>query len=125
MKAHAENMEFEMAQQIKEKIDTLESYHSKSTVVNPKIHNVDVFTVLSDESFGYVNFLQIAFGRVIRSHTMEIRKKMEESDKELLRLAVIELRQRFDSKSKRSEEHTSELQSRFNIESSHLHKKKK
>lgn len=99
MKAHAENMEFEMAQQIKEKIDTLESYHSKSTVVNPKIHNVDVFTVLSDESFGYVNFLQIAFGRVIRSHTMEIRKKMEESDKELLRLAIIELRERFNSQS--------------------------
>lgn len=99
MKTHAENMEFEMAQQIKEKIDTLESYHSKSTVVNPKIHNVDVFTVLSDESYGYVNFLQIAFGRVIRSHTMEIRKKMEESDKELLRLAIIELRERFDSQS--------------------------
>lgn len=100
MKKHAENMEFEAAQQIKEKIDILENYHSKSTVVNPKIHNVDVFTILSDESYGYVNFLQIAFGRVIRSHTMEIKKKMEESDKELLRLAVIELRQRFDSQSK-------------------------
>lgn len=100
MKNHAENMEFEAAQQIKEKIDILENYHAKSTVVNPKIHNVDVFTILSDESYGYVNFLQIAFGRVIRSHTMEIRKKLEESDKELLRLAVIELRQRFESQSK-------------------------
>lgn len=99
MKMHAENMEFEAAQQIKEKIDILENYHAKSTVVNPKIHNVDVFTVLSDESYGYVNFLQIAFGSVIRSHTMEIRKKLEESDEELLRLAVIELRQRFDSQS--------------------------
>lgn len=99
MKTHAENMEFEAAQQIKEKIDILENYHAKSTVVNPKIHNVDVFTVKSDESFGYVNFLQIAFGSVIRSHTMEIRKKLEESDEELLRLAVIELRQRFDSQS--------------------------
>lgn len=100
MKAHAENMEFEAAQQIKEKIDILENYHAKSTVVNPKIHNVDVFTILSDESYGYVNFLQIAFGSVIRSHTMEIRKKLEESDEELLRLAVIELRQRFDSQSR-------------------------
>lgn len=99
MKVHAENMEFETAQQIKEKIDILENYHSKSTVVNPKIHNVDVFTVLSDESYGYVNFFQIAFGSIIRSHTLEIRKKLEESDKELLRLAVIELRQRFDSQS--------------------------
>lgn len=100
MKEHAENMEFEAAQQIKEKIDILENYHAKSTVVNPKIHNVDVFTVLSDESYGYVNFLQIAFGSVIRSHTMEIRKKLEESDEELLRLAVIEIRQRFESQSK-------------------------
>lgn len=99
MKEHAENMEFEIAQQIKEKIDILDNYHSKSTVVNPRIHNVDVFTVLSDESYGYVNFLQIAFGRVIRSHTMEIRKKMDESDKELLRLAIIELRERFNSQS--------------------------
>lgn len=99
MKVHAENMEFETAQQIKEKIDILENYHSKSTVVNPKIHNVDVFTVLSDESYGYVNFFQIAFGSIIRSHTLEIRKKLEESDEELLRLAVIELRQRFDSQS--------------------------
>ena len=99
MKVHAENMEFETAQQIKEKIDILENYHSKSTVVNPKIHNVDVFTVLSDESYGYVNFFQIAFGSIIRSHTLEIRKKLEESDKELLRLAVVELRQRFDSQS--------------------------
>lgn len=100
MKEHAENMEFEAAQQIKEKIDILENYHAKSTVVNPKIHNVDVFTVLSDESYGYVNFLQIAFGSVIRSHTMEIRKKLDESDEELLRLAVIEIRQRFESQSK-------------------------
>ncbi|HLW15062.1 MAG TPA: excinuclease ABC subunit UvrC, partial [Flavobacteriaceae bacterium] len=99
MKVHAENMEFETAQQIKEKIDILENYHAKSTVVNPKIHNVDVFTVLSDESYGYVNFFQIAFGSIIRSHTLEIRKKLEESDEELLRLAVIELRQRFDSQS--------------------------
>lgn len=99
MKTHAENLEFEAAQQIKEKVDILENYHSKSTVVNPKIHNVDVFTILSDESYGYVNFFQIAFGRIIRSHTLEIRKKMEESDEELLRLAIIELRQRFDSQS--------------------------
>ena len=99
MKVHAENMEFETAQQIKEKIDILENYHAKSTVVNPKIHNVDVFTVLSDESYGYVNFFQIAFGSIIRSHTLEIRKKLEETDEELLRLAVIELRQRFDSQS--------------------------
>lgn len=100
MKQQAENLQFEAAQQTKEKITILENYHVKSTVVNPNIHDVDVYTVMSDESYGYVNFLQIAFGKVIRSHTMEIRKKLEESDEELLRLAVIELRQRFNSQSK-------------------------
>jgi excinuclease ABC subunit C len=69
-------------------------------VVNPKINNVDVFTIVSDESYAYVNFLQISFGSIIRSHTMEIKKKLEESDKELLELAVVELRQRFNSQSK-------------------------
>lgn len=96
----AANLEFEEAQRIKEKIDILENYQAKSTVVNPKINNVDVFTVLSDESYGYVNYLQISFGSIIRSHTLEIKKKLDESDKQLLQLAVIELRQRFESQCK-------------------------
>lgn len=100
MKEHAEAMEYEAAHQIKEKIDVLENYHAKSSVVNPNIHNVDVFTIITDEAYAYVNFLEIAFGRVIRSHTMEIKKRMDESDKELLRLAIIEIRQRFNSQSK-------------------------
>lgn len=90
-------LKFEDAQRIKEKIDILENYQAKSTVVNPKINNVDVFSVISDESYGYVNYLQISFGAIIRSHTLEIKKKLEESNKELLQLAVIELRQRFQS----------------------------
>src|SRR5690606_18108658 len=64
MKTFAENMEFERAQRIKEKIDILENYQSKSTVVNPKINNVDVFSIVSDEGFGYVNFLQLSFGSI-------------------------------------------------------------
>lgn len=100
MTALAADLEFEEAQRIKEKIDILENYQAKSTVVNPKINNVDVFTVLSDESYGYVNYLQISFGSIIRSHTLEIKKKLEESDKQLLQLAVIELRQRFESQCK-------------------------
>lgn len=100
MKTFAEEMKFEAAQEVKEKIEILENYQSKSTVVNPKISNVDVFSILSDESYGYVNFLQISHGSIIRSHTMEIKKKLNETDKELLQLAIIEIRQRFHSLSK-------------------------
>ncbi len=100
MMEHAEKMEFEDAQRIKEKINTLENYQSKSTVVNSKINNVDVFSIISDESYGYINFLQISHGAIIRSHTIEIKKKLDESDQELLELAIIEIRQRFQSLSR-------------------------
>ncbi len=100
MKEHAENMEFEDAQRIKDKIDVLENYQSKSTVVNPKINNVDVFSVVSDEGYGYVNFLQLSHGSIIRSHTIEMKKKLDETDEELLELAITEIRQRFNSNSK-------------------------
>ncbi|MCM8569506.1 excinuclease ABC subunit UvrC [Gramella jeungdoensis] len=100
MKEHAEKMEFEDAQRIKNKIDVLENYQSKSTVVNPKINNVDVFTIVTDEGYGYVNFLQLSHGAIIRSHTIEMKKKLDESDRELLELAIIEIRQRFNSNSK-------------------------
>lgn len=96
----AQNMHFEEAQKIKEKIEVLENYQSRSTIVNPKITNIDVFSIVSDESAAYVNFLQIAHGSIIRSHTMEIKKKLEETDAELLELAIIELRERFQLLSK-------------------------
>ncbi len=100
MKQFAEDMHFEDAQKIKEKIEILQNYQSKSTIVNPKISNVDVFSIISDESYGYINFLQLSYGSIIRSHTLEIKKKLEETDKELLQLAIVELRQRFNSNSK-------------------------
>jgi len=96
----ASKMEFEEAQKIKEKVDLLANYQAKSTVVNPSINNVDVFSIISDESFGYVNFFKIANGAIIQSHTSEIKKKLDETDKELLELAIIEIRQRFNSQSK-------------------------
>ena len=99
MKEHAEKMEFEDAQRIKNKIEVLENYQSKSTVVNPKINNVDVFSVVTDEGYGYVNFLQLSHGAIIRSHTIEMKKKLDESDLELLELAIVEIRQRFNSNS--------------------------
>ena len=100
MKQFSEALQFEDAQRVKEKIDVLENYQAKSTVVNPKINNVDVFSIVSDETYAYVNYLQLSFGSIIRSHTLEIKKKLEETDKELLELAVVELRQRFNSQSK-------------------------
>ncbi|RRO11735.1 excinuclease ABC subunit UvrC [Flavobacteriaceae bacterium 14752] len=100
MKHKAENLQFEEAEKIKRKIESLERYQSKSTVVNSKISDVDVFSVVSDESFGYVNFLQVVHGAIIRSHTIEIKKKLDENDKTLLELGIIEIRQRFESHSK-------------------------
>lgn len=97
MKQLAADMHFEEAQKIKEKIEILEGYQARSMVVNPKINNVDVFSIVSDESYGYINFLQLSHGAIIRSHTLEIKKKLEESDVELLELAIVEIRQRFQS----------------------------
>lgn len=100
MQEFATNMQFEEAQQIKEKIEVLENYQSRSTVLNPKISNIDVFSIVSDETMAYVNFLQIAHGAIIRSHTLELKKKLDETDEELLELAVVELRERFHLTSK-------------------------
>ena len=91
----ARDMHFEEAQKIKEKIEILENYQSRSTIINPKITNIDVFSIVSDESAAFINFLQISHGSIIRSHTMEIKKKLDETDEELLELAIIELRERF------------------------------
>lgn len=99
MQLHAAAMEFEDAQKIKEKLEILQNYQAKSTIVNPKISNVDVFSIITDETHGYVNFLQLSYGSIIRSHTIEIKKKLDESAKTLLTLAVVELRQRFHSQS--------------------------
>ncbi len=100
MQQYATDMQFEEAQKIKEKIEVLENYQSRSTVFNPRISNIDVFSIISDESMAYVNFIQVSHGAIIRSHTMEIKKKLEETDEELLELAVVELRERFHLRSK-------------------------
>ncbi|WP_370276517.1 excinuclease ABC subunit UvrC [Lutibacter sp. HS1-25] len=100
MMRFADEMEFEEAQKIKEKIDLLANYQAKSTVVNPSITNVDVFSIVSDESYSYVNFFKIVNGAIIQSHTSEIKKKLDETDKELLELSIVEIRQRFNSQSK-------------------------
>mgnify|MGYP006098895933 FL=1 len=97
MLVFAENMEFEEAQKIKEKLVLLGNYQSKSTIINPSINNVDVFSIISDETHGYANFLKISNGSIIQSNTTEIKKKLDESDKEMLELFIVEIRQRFNS----------------------------
>jgi excinuclease ABC subunit C len=97
MRVFAEKMEFEEAQKIKEKLNLLGNYQSKSTIINPSINNVDVFSIISDETHGYANFLKISNGSIIQSHTTEIKKKLDETDKELLALFIVEIRQRFNS----------------------------
>ena len=100
MEDFAKNLYFEDAQKIKDKITTLMNYQSKSMIVNSKINNVDVFSIVTDEAYGYVNYLQLSYGSIIRSHTQEIKKKLEETDEQILQLSVIELRQRFQSQCK-------------------------
>ena len=100
MAVYSESLEYEKAQALKEKTDILERYQSKSTVVNPSIDNVDVFSVVSDEQNGYVNFLKVVHGAVIQSHTIEIKKKLDEPDEELLVLSIAEFRQRFGADAK-------------------------
>jgi len=100
MHEFAANLEFEKAQELKEKLDALENYQSKSTVVSPTIHNVDVFTIFSDTDSAYVNYFKIVNGAIIQSHNLEIKKKLEEADEDLLTMAVLEIREKFHSTTK-------------------------
>jgi len=96
----ASNLQFEEAQIIKERLDILEDYQAKNTVVNPNIDDVDVFGMTSDETAAYVNFFKIRNGNIIQSFTTEIKKILEETDEDILEEALIEIRQKFSSDSK-------------------------
>lgn len=100
MMRYAENLEFESAQLVKERMDLLENYQAKHTVVNPAVNDVDVFGMASDETAAYVNYFKIQNGNIIQSYTTEIKKVLEESDEEILEEALIEIRRKFASESK-------------------------
>jgi excinuclease ABC subunit C len=100
MNEYASRYEFEKAQRIKEKIDVLEKYQSRSTIVSPTIDNVDVFSILSDEDMAFVNYLKVVNGVVVQGHTLELKKKLDEPDEELLELAIVEILDRFKSEVK-------------------------
>ena len=99
MRTYAETYQFEKAQVVKEKIELLDRYQSKSSIVSPSIHNIDVFSYVDEPAAAYINFMKVINGCIIQAHTVEIRKKLDESPEELLLLAITELRERFDSDS--------------------------
>ncbi|MFM7079502.1 MAG: excinuclease ABC subunit UvrC [Bacteroidota bacterium] len=100
MRDHATKHQFEKAHEIKENIALLEQYRSKSVVVSPTIHNVDVFTIIDRDKSAFVNFLHISNGSIIQTHTAELRKKLDEPLEELLSIAINDIRIRYSSQSK-------------------------
>lgn len=100
MQQYAKSFAFEKAQLVKNKIDLLETYQARSMVVNAVVNNVDVFSVTSDQDFGYVNFLKIVSGAIVQAQTLELKKRLDETDAEILEVAITELRQRYDSDSR-------------------------
>ena len=100
MQALASELRFEEAQAIKEKYDLIESYRSRSEVVNRIIHNVDVFSIEMDENSAYINYLHITNGCINQAFTFEYKKRLNETKEELLQLGIIEMRERYKSKSR-------------------------
>lgn len=96
----AASMNFELAHRLKRQYDLLERYQSKSTIVNSSISDVDVFSIASDERYAFVNFLKVMNGTVTQTQTLEIKKRLDETDEELLTIAISEFRTRFNSDAK-------------------------
>jgi len=97
MQHNAENLEFEKAHKMKEKLESLEKYQAKSLVASPSINNLDVCTLVSDEKSAYVNFMRVKNGALITSKNVELKKKLDESDEQLLLTALIRLQDQFQS----------------------------
>jgi excinuclease ABC subunit C len=91
----AEKMAFEQAHEWKTKIELLDNFQSKATVVNPRIGDVDVLTIVSDEDAAYLNFMKITNGYVVATQTFEVKKKLDESDEELLAMMIVEMREQY------------------------------
>jgi excinuclease ABC subunit C len=99
MLAAADNLAFETADRFKQKLTLLENYQSKSTIVNDIKHDVDVFSIVSDERFAFSNYLKVSNGIIVQTQTFELKKKLDETDEELLSLAIAEVREKYQSRS--------------------------
>jgi excinuclease ABC subunit C len=100
MEKAVSDMNYEQAHRLKRKFELLDNYQSKSTVVNSSITDVDVFSIASEEKYAFVNYLKVMNGTIIQTQTIELKKRLDESDEELLTLAISEFRSRYDSHSK-------------------------
>ena len=100
MMAFAENMEFEKAELVKQKLSSFEDYQGKSTVVSTTLSDVDVYSIATDEKFAYVNFLRVSNGTITAAYTQELTKNLDEEQEDLLAFAILELRQKFGAKTK-------------------------
>ena len=97
MKSAAEALDFERAQELKTRLEMIEKFQQKTAVVHPSIHNVEVFSIVSDNRCGYVNYLKIRDGAIVHGRSTELRKSMAETDEELLAYAIVELREQYQS----------------------------
>ena len=100
MKKYSADFEFEQAQKVKEKLDMLRRYQSRSTIVNPKISNTDIYSIAEEKDHACVNYLKVIRGAIVQAHNLEIRKKLDETSEELLAIAIIEIRNRIPSQAK-------------------------
>lgn len=100
MQVQAQALNFEEAHQIKEKIEALETFQAKNTIVHPSISNIDVFSIVSDEQNAFVNYLQIMNGSISIGYNVELKKRMDETDEDILQFAIVEIREKFQSKAR-------------------------
>lgn len=100
MEASANMMNFEEAHRWKSKLEFLEKYQAKSTVVTPRIEEADVITIQSDDKFAFINYLKIVNGAIIQTHTMDVRKQLDEEDSEILSMMILELQNKYESEAK-------------------------
>ena len=100
MQLAANDLKFEVAARYKRKLDSLDNYQSKSTIVSGIMNDVDIFSIVSDERFAFINYLKVSNGIIIQTQTFEVKKKMDELDAELLSLAIAEVRDEYHSTSK-------------------------
>jgi excinuclease ABC subunit C len=100
MLEYSANLEFEKAQEAKHKMEVLEAFKARSVVFSPSIKDVDVFSVINDEKEAYINFLKVMNGTIVQGQTIEVKKKLDETDEELIEAAILEFRQRFKSEAK-------------------------
>jgi excinuclease ABC subunit C len=100
MHVYSHNLEFEKAEMIKQQLELLKTYQAKSIVVNPKINDVDVFSIISDQKSAFINYMKVIGGCIVQTQSVELNKKLNETDEELLRLVIIDTRNKYKSTSK-------------------------